>query len=229
MAQTVLEGTAEFLAEMALDISSPNPQIEFGYKNDAQIKSAFKKEIFSPILYNWIWNSPNNEFGMRDLAYYVGYRINKGYYDNASDKAKAIKEMIELDYNDERALMAFVDASEYFDQPTEALRDLFEKSRPTVKRIIEIDAPTIPIDPATKILTVEFSEPMQNRISTDLGESGIAHFPKIEKAEFTEDQKHVKYHVDLKPNMEYEMVLHWNMRNEAGIPLVPYTLKFKTK
>jgi hypothetical protein len=90
LAQTVIEGVAEFLAEKALDINSPNPQIEFGRENDTAIKEAYTLEMFSPYLYNWIWNSADNEFEMRDLAYYVGYAICDSYYNNASDKKKAI-------------------------------------------------------------------------------------------------------------------------------------------
>ena len=48
LAQTVIEGVAEFLAEKALDINSPNPQIEFGRKNDAKIKAKYTLEMFSP-------------------------------------------------------------------------------------------------------------------------------------------------------------------------------------
>ncbi|MNN04245.1 hypothetical protein D3C81_1169660 [compost metagenome] len=50
---------------------------------------------------------------MRDLGYYVGYAITRGYYDHALDKTAALKTMIELDYSDPAAVQAFVDASGY--------------------------------------------------------------------------------------------------------------------
>jgi uncharacterized protein YjaZ len=62
----------------------------------------------------WLYNSANNEFGTRDLGYYVGYAICSGYFDAAPDKAAAIKSMIELDYSDEVAVQRFVAASGYF-------------------------------------------------------------------------------------------------------------------
>ncbi|RZL35097.1 MAG: hypothetical protein EOP00_30400, partial [Pedobacter sp.] len=95
LAQSILEGVAEFLAETALNKKSPNPQIEFGYKNEVKIKTAFEKEMFSPYLGNWIWNNPNNVFGMRDLAYFVGFAICKKYYNESINKKAAVKEMIE--------------------------------------------------------------------------------------------------------------------------------------
>ena len=74
-----MESVAEFVAEKALKTKSPNPQIEFGRNNDSKIKAKFELEMFSPNLYNWIWNSSDNEFGMRDLTYYVGYKICEDY------------------------------------------------------------------------------------------------------------------------------------------------------
>jgi hypothetical protein len=104
LAQTLMEGVAEYLAEIALNQKSPNPQIKFGYENEAKIKLEFEKEMFSPNIYNWIMNDANNPFGMRDLGYFVGYAICKKYYDQATDKSRAVKEMIELDYNNENDL-----------------------------------------------------------------------------------------------------------------------------
>ena len=229
LAQTVIEGVAEFLTEVALERPSPNPQIGFGRKQDAKIKAAFSREMFSPNFYNWLWNSPDNEFGMRDLAYYVGYKISEGYYNQAKDKQAAIKAMIQLDYNDETALLDFVDAAKYFEAAASSYKAAFEKSRPTVSRVLELKDANTAISHKTKIITVEFSEPMNTqRISTDLGESGIEHFPKIEKVVFSEDGKQLYYHVLLESQKNYEMVLHWNMRSQKGIPLVPYTIKFTT-
>ncbi|MEO1626171.1 MAG: hypothetical protein AAFV25_13520, partial [Bacteroidota bacterium] len=85
LAQTVLEGVAEFVAEKALGVDSPNPQIAYGRENDERVKAAYVKEMFSPSFSNWLWNSVDNEFGMRDLAYYIGYKICEGHYQNASD------------------------------------------------------------------------------------------------------------------------------------------------
>ncbi|MDP2684470.1 MAG: hypothetical protein Q8P20_05440, partial [bacterium] len=132
LAQTVLEGVAEFVAEKTLNTKSPNPQIQFGSENDAKIKAKFEIEMFSPNISNWIWNSADNEFGMRDLAYYVGYKICVNYYNTATDKQQAIKEMIQLDYNNEIELIKFVEKSGYFSKPLIVYKEAFENSRPNV-------------------------------------------------------------------------------------------------
>ena len=229
LAQTLIEGTAEFVAEKALGVSSPNPQISYGENNKQKIKEAFVKEITSPLISNWFWNSNDNEFGMRDLGYYVGYEICKSYYDQAANKNVAIKEMIELDYNNNEALLHFVNASYFFEQPIEVYNEVFQMSRPKVIQVYGTKYGRAPISSKTTKISVEFSESLDtNRISTDFGNLGQDHFPTIEKAEFSNNGKILNYHIALEPEKEYEMVLHWNMRSEKGIPLQPYTVKFYT-
>ena len=53
LAQTVIEGVAEFIASLALNIDSPNPQITFGKKNNVEVRKAFSKEMLSPHFNNW--------------------------------------------------------------------------------------------------------------------------------------------------------------------------------
>jgi hypothetical protein len=46
---------------------------------------------------NWIGNYGNSsEENFPDLGYWVGYGICKFYYDNASDKKKAISDMLHI-------------------------------------------------------------------------------------------------------------------------------------
>ena len=129
LAQTVLEGVTEFLTEKTSNTESPNPQIKFGNENDARIKAKFEPEMFSPEIYNWIWNSAKNEFGMRDLAYYVGYKVSQGYYNTSSDKQLAIEQMINFEYNNEEELIKFGDKPGYFSKPLAEYKKTFEDSK----------------------------------------------------------------------------------------------------
>lgn len=229
LSQTLIEGVAEFVAEKALGVDSPNPQIVFGEAHESEIKAAFSKEITSPLLSNWFWNDENNRFGIRDLGYYVGYKICEAHYNQKVNKNLAIKEMIELDYNNEDALIDFVNSSYYFEQPITVYKEVFEMSRPKVLKVYGTKYGRGPISSRTKKISVEFSERLvSTRISTDFGERGEDYFPKIEKAEFSNNGKILNYYVSLEPDKEYEMLLHWNMRNKNGIPLQPYLVKFYT-
>lgn len=231
LAQTVLEGVAEFVAEKALEIKSPNPQIEFGRKSDAKIKAKFELEMFSPNLYNWIWNSSDNEFGMRDLAYYVGYKICEDYYNISTDKPQAIKEMIELDYNDESELIKFVEKSEYFDKPLNLYKEAFEKSRPKVESIDKIQNKSTSVQTDIDVLTIHFSQKMDTRFRNfQLGPLGEKNVIRIKDFQgFSEDGKSVSFGIEkLEPLKKYQIVVGSGFRNTEGIPLIPYLIEFKT-
>lgn len=232
LAQTVIEGVAEFLAEKALEINSPNPQIEFGRKNDAKIKAKYTLEMFSPYLFNWIWNSADNEFEMRDLAYYVGYAICDSYYNNASDKTKAIKEMIELDYNNETDLIAFVEKSGYFDETLNTYKESFENSRPTVVAIEPFENKEQSVDPRINEITIVFSEPMNQGFRNfkygPLGEDALMRIKNV--VGWSEDGKSLTLEIeDLSPNNQYQITIGSGFRSLKSIPIKEYLIDFKTK
>lgn len=232
LAQTVLEGAAEFVAEKALQTTSPNPQIVFGKANNSKIKAAFAQEMFSPNVFNWIWNNADNEFGMRDLAYYVGYKICEDYYNTSTDKTIAIKTMIELDYNNEADLIAFVEQSNYFDHPLLDYKNAFDKSRPKVTSIDNISTNTMQVSKGLDTLTIHFSEAMDvNFRNFQLGPLGENHLIRItEFLGFSEDHKSINFKVQpLEANTTYQLIIGHGFRNTNGIPLIPYLIDIKTE
>ena len=114
LAQAVYEGVADFVAEQVTGRMPDLAYVAYGPANDPAIKAAFRRDMAGEDFSGWLYNSADNAFGVRDLGYYVGYAITRGYYDRASDKAAALKTMLELDYSDPAAVQAFVDASGYF-------------------------------------------------------------------------------------------------------------------
>ncbi len=230
LTQVVLEGVAELLAEKALKIPSPNPQIAFGKANDAKIKAAFEKEMFSSSVANWLYNSPNNEFKMRDLGYYVGYAICEKFYNLSKDKKAAIKEMIELDYNKEEDLIAFVEKSKYFQKPLLVYKEAFEKSRPEVVGIKEFENNSQNVKTNVKTVTLYFSQPMNvNSRGFDYGPTGEKNVLMVQRViGFSEDKKSFSYEIKLEPNRHYQSVVTERFRNENGIPLRAYLINFKT-
>ncbi|PHS03137.1 MAG: hypothetical protein COA88_16025 [Kordia sp.] len=231
LAQTVLEGVAEFVAEKTLNTNSPNPQIEFGRNNNAKIKAKFELEMFSPNIYNWIWNSSDNEFGMRDLAYYVGYKICEDYYNISTDKEQAIKEMIELDYNNENELIEFVEQSRYFNNPLNTYKEIFEKSRPKVESVDTIKNKSTNVQTNINVLTINFSQKMDMRFRNfQLGPLGEESLIRIKDFKgFSKDGKSVSFGIeDLELSKKYQIVVGSGFRNIDGIPLIPYLIEFET-
>jgi len=113
LAQAVYEGVADFQAEQVTGRMPDLAYVSYGPANDPAIKAAFRRDMAGEDFSGWLYNSADNAFGVRDLGYYVGYAITRGYYNRASDKAAALKTMIELDYSDPAAVQAFVEASGY--------------------------------------------------------------------------------------------------------------------
>lgn len=232
LAQTVIEGVAEFITEIALDTHSPNAQITFGKLNDAKIKSAYVKEMFSTNFDNWLWNSPDNEFNMRDLAYYVGYAICEKYYALAKDKKLAIKQMIEMDYNNEDELIKFVEGTGYFEKPLSAYKEAFEKIRPGIIKIEPFENGKQDIDPNTKKVTIFFSEPMnKNSGDFDIGPLGNTNVMWLEKKlGFSLDGLSYSFEIKaLRPGMRYQLLITHAFLNTSGIPLKPYLIDVSTR
>lgn len=230
LSQTMMEGVAEFLAEIALNEKSPNPQIDFGYKNEQKIKQEFVKEMFSPNIYNWIMNNPNNQFKMRDLGYFVGYAICKKYYDAASDKLSAVKKMIELDYNNEKELIKFVEKSKYFDKPLSFYKKDFESKRPVITGIKQFKNGSRNVDPKISSFTIMFSKEMNpNFRNFELGPLGESSLLRIEKVVgFSEDAKAFTFEAKLLPDTHYQILVNFGFRSKEQYPLIPYLIDFKT-
>ena len=229
LSQSLLEGIAEFVPVIALSMQSPNACILFGKENEERVKAAFEQEMFSPWIYNWIWNDADNQFKIRDLGYYVGYAIADKYYKEAKDKKQAIKDLIELDFTNPQKIEDFVEKTAYFSKSLKKLKRDFEKSRPKVLNIKEFKNGSQNINPNLSEITIHFSKEMDKRFrSTHFGELGEAYFPEIISASPSENGKSITYKVKLKPNQKYQFVIESGFRTPQAIPLKPYKIEFTT-
>jgi len=229
---TLYEGVAEFVASKALEKKSPNPQIEFGKKNAERIREVFETEMFYPNnLYKWLDGNAPNEFGIRDLGYYVGYQICENYYNQSTNKASAIKTMIELDYSNESNVEEFIKKSGYFSKPLDSLYQYFENKRPNVIGIKQFENSSQNVDSKTKEITIEFSQPLNgHNTGVDFGELGQDAFPKgtLTGRDWSDDNKFWTIPIELEPNKKYQLFITNNFRTENSIPLKPYLIEFKT-
>ncbi len=231
LSQTIMEGVAEFLAEIVLGMKSPNPQISYGYKNEQRIKQEFEKEMFSPNIYNWIMNSTNNQFGMRDLGYFVGYAICKKYYEASENKKEAIKEMIELDYNNEKELIEFVEKSKYFDKKLAYYRNELDKISPKIISISPFKNGSKDVKAGIIQISITFSQEMNTETRSfeygPLGQEYIYEFRNI--IGWSDDKKTFSFEVHVEPNRKYQFVVGSSFRNKNEIRLKPYLVEFETK
>lgn len=223
------EGIAEFVSVTALGVPSSAPAIEYGKQNEA-VKTKFENELFFGYnRHEWLWSDYKNEFNVRDLGYYIGYQIAEINYNKAEDKQAAIKEMIELDYTNESQVEDFVDRTHFFSKPLEVMYEDFDKSRPTVLKINQFENNSTMVNPETKEITVEFSEPLNGlNTSVDFGELGAESFPKVTDRFWEPGNQAWTLVVSLEPNKHYQILISNNFRTEKGMPLKPFLIEFQT-
>lgn len=97
LARSIIEGGAEFGAELIAghpaEVDSP-PLRAATVGHEKEIESAFVADEDNTDLSKWLDNSTLEKPG--DLGYWVGYRIVKSYYQHATDKQRALREIIEV-------------------------------------------------------------------------------------------------------------------------------------
>ena len=115
LSQALFEGVAEYVSTTAIGVPSSQPSIVFGLANSERVITRFANEIGSEDFSQWIWNDAQNEFGVRDLGYFVGFAIAKAYVEQGVDP-DPITTLFELDYTDLDAVDRVVDSSGLFPQ-----------------------------------------------------------------------------------------------------------------
>jgi len=228
LAQSVMEGVAEFVAEQVMGKSNPLPAFSYGKAHADTVRRVFGTQMFSSGTGFWLYSDAENQFGVRDLGYYVGYAIAQAYHQKATNKIQAVKEMIELDILDSTALEAYVDKSGYFADSVKLLKAAYENNRPQVISAVPLKTGTL--DGLTTFsFTVNFSKPMDTRFrSFELGPLGEGNLMRVKTFKgFAADGKSAELVVAIKPGNHYQLVIGDGFRDQNGLRLKPYLIDFK--
>ncbi|MBX2939528.1 MAG: hypothetical protein KF880_05580 [Ferruginibacter sp.] len=228
----VAEGVAEFVSTL-ITKKPLSPPIRFGKQHTERVLERYMVEIFrDDDIGNWLWSENQNELKENDLGYYIGYEICERYYNNATDKKKAIKELIELDYGNEVAFAKLIDGTNFLPMTWKEIGNKYESMRPTVNKIVEFKNGSNRVSPKLKLITVEFSNPMSDCCrSIDLDQANEVEPLVVKKyIGWSDDKKRYTIEVeDLKPNTTYGLVISNFSKEDGGNRLAPYTIRFKTK
>jgi len=111
--KAIEEGSCDFIMELVIGKQIQNNYIVYGREHEATLKEEFKSDMLSTNISNWLYNGSTAKT-VADLGYFMGYSICKAYCNNAPDKKKAIKEIIELNYSDSAAVEDFLKSSNYY-------------------------------------------------------------------------------------------------------------------
>jgi hypothetical protein len=99
---SLIEGAAEFTAELISGEVSNSQFRESTKGRELEIETAFVPDEDKTDISKWLYNSTLEKPG--DLGYWVGYRIVKSYYQHATDKTQALREILQM--TDPKALLA---------------------------------------------------------------------------------------------------------------------------
>jgi hypothetical protein len=227
---TLYEGIAEFVSCHATGKPSSLPNFSFGLKEEARIKAKYLEELYLPgTLNNWMWGNNNNELKERDLGYFVGYRISEAYILKAKDKIKAIQELIELDYTNDKAVEKVVDGSGYFPKKISEIYRDYESSRPKVTHMSPFKNKAKNVKPGLKSITIHFSKPLNGyNTGVDYGPLGESAFPKLSNRRWSADGASWSFDAELEPGKTYQILISNNFRLANNVRLKPYLIEFQT-
>ncbi len=232
--QSIKEGACDFIAELAIEKPVVTQYLTYGRNHTDEIKKLFMKEMFSNNFANWLYNGSRKEESA-DLGYYVGYEICKSYYDRSENKIKAIKDIIELNYDDDKAVEKFLLKSKFFREKINKRKIIkdYNEHQPYIVRIDPFKNGTNNVDPNIKELKITFSKEMNPKsFSINYSEKGKEYFP-IEKVKgYENNDKTLVLLIHLKPGREYEFVItNRGFVSKEGYPLISneYPVKFRTK
>jgi Predicted Zn-dependent protease (DUF2268) len=99
---SLIEGAAEFVGELISGAVSNSQLGASTNGHEKEIESAFVGDEDKTDLSQWLYNGTMDKPG--DLGYWVGYRVVKSYYERATDKRQAFREILQM--NDPKAFLA---------------------------------------------------------------------------------------------------------------------------
>lgn len=230
LSQCLREGIAEFIAEKVSGKPSSIPAMQYGKAHAQAVKVQFQKEMFNYSYHSWLWSNARNKFNVRDLGYYIGYTMADKYYQKNNDTLKAIKELIELNYQDAPSIEKFVDKIGYFSESIEEMKAKYEQNRPQIVGIKQFKNGQKDVSPGIRQITIEFSKKMDKRFrGFELGPLGKDHVLRVKKfIGFSEDAKLMMLEVALEPNKQYQVIVSNRFSSEDGTELKPYLIDITT-
>lgn len=90
------EGSADFISKLAAGrlLSSNQQAHEWANTRERELWEEFQKEMNGTDISHWLYAGSGKGDRPADLGYWMGYKIAEAYYQNTSDKKRAIKDIL---------------------------------------------------------------------------------------------------------------------------------------
>lgn len=100
LAESLLEGSANFLSELAIGTPFNEALHTYGDAHERELWLQFKQDMRTSKFNQWLFNRETMVGKPAELGAYMGYRITQAYYNRIPDKKQAIKEIVTVrDFN----------------------------------------------------------------------------------------------------------------------------------
>ncbi|MCP4248274.1 MAG: hypothetical protein GY778_14605 [bacterium] len=97
----IREGAAEFVANRVTGRITQQDALDYVLKYEREVWGRFEPQMKGRDTGDWLWSDPSDPNQPRDLAYAVGSRIVEAYCNKATDKRRAMREILSVtDYPD---------------------------------------------------------------------------------------------------------------------------------
>ena len=92
LAQSVREGTADFIAELATGLNPSQAVHDYANSKEKALWNQFQQVMYGDDKGDWIGSIPNDK--PPGLGYWMGYKIVAAFYEKQADKKQAIKRLM---------------------------------------------------------------------------------------------------------------------------------------
>ena len=95
--QSILEGMADFIAELVTGIPGNPEANKYGNANKDALCREFVGRMHENDMQDWLYGTSGKDDRPNDLGYWIGYEIVKAYFDKAEDKKLAVNRIINVE------------------------------------------------------------------------------------------------------------------------------------
>ncbi|GAB2831956.1 DUF2268 domain-containing putative Zn-dependent protease [Ferruginibacter profundus] len=95
--KSINEGSADFISQLVLGYNLNKKIHDYGNAHEKELWQKFQQQMNGEDVSEWLYNGFDAKRGYpQDLGYYMGYKICEAYYNKATDKKQAVKEILEI-------------------------------------------------------------------------------------------------------------------------------------
>lgn len=97
LSNSLKEGAADFVSNLVTGWNNNRPNYIYGDQHEKELWEKFQKEMLSnETLTNWMYDYKIEKDTPTDLGYFMGAKICESYYNNATDKSKAVEDILSI-------------------------------------------------------------------------------------------------------------------------------------